>query len=92
MVRVGIHFIEVGILVVEPAVEKEVLKELQQIFSAQVVEGIGNVFGVFDKFHSWHHACGNDSSGVCCIRPWSLSHAKYPSLSSTLSTCPATDD
>jgi RNA-binding protein YhbY len=38
-------------LVVESAVEKEVLEELQQVFGAQIVEGVGNVFAVFDESH-----------------------------------------
>ena len=46
-----VHFVEIGILAVKPAVQEEILKEFQQVLGAEVVERMGNVPGVFDEFH-----------------------------------------
>src|SRR5208337_2409409 len=40
------------VLVVEPAVEQEVLKQLEQVFGTEVVERVREVFGVLDVFHN----------------------------------------
>jgi hypothetical protein len=38
-------------VIVETAVEQEVLQELEEVFGAEVLEGVGKVFGILDVLH-----------------------------------------
>jgi hypothetical protein len=50
-----VHFVEAPGVAIETAVEQEVLQHLQQVFSAQAVEGVAGKFGVLDVFHLISH-------------------------------------